>query len=280
MLAEAQPQNHPRLREKLDAMLKKCEKEGCFPDDLDLTVAPVQRHNDFMIQWIYVIDLDRNTFHINGQPFFRLDNLPDPETFEDVISEDSYNVKACSVECPAEFRYNWKVPPPAVDESVLARYHDLSSGDTAVSIGTMLSLHDHLTDKESVRVGLIEVLIGQCITTQPLSIAFKEFESFTDHREIEPYYWSIACSVANLPFNIYALRNEPDPSDRLSQTELVWVRRDTCVHITTHLDDEKNLQGSVVRLVDEVMKCPNKDAVVFGVAFSIYHCVIVRIDRL
>ncbi|EGO02813.1 hypothetical protein SERLA73DRAFT_158575 [Serpula lacrymans var. lacrymans S7.3] len=282
MLAEAEPRNLQQLQEQLDAALNKCEDEQCFPDgpNSDFSVTRVPPHDDFTIDWIYIIDLDRNTFHVNGQPFFLLDNLPDPYTFVAVISEDSYKAQACSVECPAKFQYNWKVPPPAVDESVLARYHDLSSGDTAVSMGTMLSLHDHLTDNESVRVGLIEVLIGQCITNQALSVAFKEFESFADHREIEPYYWSIACLVANLPFNTYALGREPDPSDRLSVTELVWVRRDTCVHITTHLDDEKNLQGSVVRLVDEVMKCPNKDAVVFGVAFSIYHCVIVRINRL
>jgi hypothetical protein len=62
-----------------------------------------------------------------------------------------------------------------------------------------------------------------------------------------------------------------------SQTQ--WRRRNLCVHLATHLDDQRNMQAAVGGIVADAMKCPdNPGGIIYGVAFSIFHCVVVRIN--
>jgi len=59
----------------------------------------------------------------------------------------------------------------------------------------------------------------------------------------------------------------------------IWLLPRVCLRIVTHLDDERNLQAVVIGLFDDVMN--HRDDVrgaVYGIGFSFYHCVIVRID--
>ena len=60
---------------------------------------------------------------------------------------------------------------------------------------------------------------------------------------------------------------------------LIWLIPHVCLRIVTHLNDESNLQAVVVDLFDDVMDHPdNVRGAVYGIGFSFYHCVIVRID--
>jgi hypothetical protein len=44
-------------------------------------VSDKQPENDIFIEWIYEIDLDNLVFHVDSQPFFRLDNMPPDDVF-------------------------------------------------------------------------------------------------------------------------------------------------------------------------------------------------------
>jgi len=61
--------------------------------------------------------------------------------------------------------------------------------------------------------------------------------------------------------------------------DFVWIRKDVCLRITTHLDDEDNLRASIGDLVHHINTTPDKVGTVYGVACSIFHCTIVRVDK-
>jgi hypothetical protein len=61
--------------------------------------------------------------------------------------------------------------------------------------------------------------------------------------------------------------------------DFIWIREDVCLRITTHLDDEDNLQASIGDLVHHINTTPDKVGTVYGVACSIFHCAVVRLDK-
>ncbi|KAI0274486.1 hypothetical protein BGY98DRAFT_993519, partial [Russula aff. rugulosa BPL654] len=61
--------------------------------------------------------------------------------------------------------------------------------------------------------------------------------------------------------------------------DFIWIREDVCLRITTHLDDEDNLRASIGDLVHHINTTPGKVGTIYGVACSIFHCAIVRMDK-
>jgi hypothetical protein len=61
----------------------------------------------------------------------------------------------------------------------------------------------------------------------------------------------------------------------------VWLTDNLCLRMATHLDDEATLQGSMGELISHITtSAESKEykGVVYGVLFSIFHCVIASID--
>jgi hypothetical protein len=50
------------------------------------------------------------------------------------------------------------------------------------------------------------------------------------------------------------------------------------LHITTHLDDERNRKKDLLRLVDEIVRARDHPEIKYGILFSFFHCVIVSVD--
>jgi hypothetical protein len=61
--------------------------------------------------------------------------------------------------------------------------------------------------------------------------------------------------------------------------DFVWIRKDVCLHITTHLDDEDNLRASIGNLVHHINTTHDNVGTSYGIACSIFHCAIVRVDK-
>ena len=59
----------------------------------------------------------------------------------------------------------------------------------------------------------------------------------------------------------------------------VWIREDVCLRITTHLDDEGVLKASIGDSVHQIDTTLDKVGTVYGIACSIFHCAIVRVDK-
>ncbi|KAG2057133.1 hypothetical protein BDR06DRAFT_220014 [Suillus hirtellus] len=237
--------------------------------------------NDIFIEWIYEIDLDRNIFHINGTPFFSLERLPDEGDFIQYISKDHYGNLACASRCPPEHRYK-RPAPPTVNNSDLATYQSSMCTGSHVALSDLLAINDSLSPDEHIRVLLLEVMIGQCMVNQSIGIGkdIYNIELVSDHNQFTDDQWSIACFMASITF-VPQIFNEIENAShpRLERKEFTWVREDIVVCIATHLDDERCLQASVSRLINAIMEQKDNPGEYFGVAFSVYHCAVVKVVK-
>ncbi|KAG2030746.1 hypothetical protein BDR03DRAFT_877571 [Suillus americanus] len=261
-------------------------------DDFDL--EPPSRERPGTYYWNYEIDLDRNIFHVCGMPFFSLECLPDDNAFiqyitddhmsedeaaEDHISEDHYGHTACALRCPPEHKYK-KPPPPVVDNSDLVTYQSFMCTGSQVALSDLLAKSDILSQHEHVRVTLLEVMIGQCMVSSTIGKEIYEIELLKDHNQFTDDQWSIACFMASVAFvpqtfdHIWCVCH-PEPERK----EFTWVREDTVVCIATHLYDERCLQASVSRLINVIMEQRDNPGHYFGIAFSIFHCAIVKVVK-
>ncbi|KAG1889393.1 hypothetical protein F4604DRAFT_1950313 [Suillus subluteus] len=212
-------------------------------------------------QWIYEIDLDRNIFHIDGMPFFSLECLPDDEAFIQYISEDHYGNLACASQCLPEHKYK-RPTPPTVDNSDLTTYQSFMCTGSHVALSDLLAINDFLSPGEHIRVSFLEVML------------------ISDHNQLTDDQWSIAyfmASIAFVPLIFDDILRVHRPE--LKRKEFTWVREDTVVCIATHLDDERCLQASVSRLINEIMEQKDNSGGYFGIAFSVYHCALVKVVK-
>ncbi|KAG1780074.1 hypothetical protein EV702DRAFT_1084599 [Suillus placidus] len=262
-------------------------------DDFD--VDPPSRRRPQSCIWVYEVDLDRNIFHMDGMPFFSLDCLPNDDAFiqyitdgdtseedfacEDHISEDHYGHTACALRCPPEHKYK-KPTPPMVDNSDLVTYQSKMCTGSQVALSDLLAVSDILSQDEHVRVTLLEVMIGQCMVNSAIGKEIYQIELLNDHNEVTDDQWSIACFMASVTFvpqmfdDIWRVCHRS-----LKRKEFTWVREDTVVCITTHLYDERCLQASVSRLINAIIEQKDNHGHYFGIAFSVFHCAIVKVVK-
>jgi len=64
-----------------------------------------------------------------------------------------------------------------------------------------------------------------------------------------------------------------------SSRDFIWIRKDVCLLITTHLDDTDNLRASIGDLVHHFNTKQDIVDTAYGIACSIFHCAIVRVDK-
>ncbi|KAH7906174.1 hypothetical protein BJ138DRAFT_665153, partial [Hygrophoropsis aurantiaca] len=129
---------------------------------------------------------------------------------------------------------------------------------------------------------MVEVVIAEYITHGDISARVREFEAFADRDHITHATWQMAASMANFPFMLQIFPQEYDDRS-IERTDFTWVRRDVVVHVTTHLDDATALQAAILRTVEVCVededRAEKRPSVLFGVAFSVNHCAIVRVSR-
>ncbi|KAG1813583.1 uncharacterized protein BJ212DRAFT_1300978 [Suillus subaureus] len=65
----------------------------------------------------------------------------------------------------------------------------------------------------------------------------------------------------------------------LKRQEFTWVHEDIVVCIATHLYDERCLQASVSRLINAIMEQKDNPGHCFGITFSVFHCIIVKVIK-
>ncbi|KAG2045184.1 hypothetical protein BDR03DRAFT_938123 [Suillus americanus] len=123
-------------------------------------------------------------------------------------------------------------------------------------------------------------MIGQCMIFPVIGKEIHNIELVSDHNQLTDDQWSIACfmaSIAFIPLIFDDIRHtyHPEPSRK----EFTWVREDTVVCIASHLDDERCLQASVSRLINAIMEQKDNLGDYFGIAFSVYHCALVKVVK-
>ncbi|KAI0274485.1 hypothetical protein BGY98DRAFT_1115833 [Russula aff. rugulosa BPL654] len=116
-------------------------------------------NDDYYIEWFYEIDLDNLVFHVNNQPLFRLDNMPPDDIFLESISYDHFGHRALYEHTPAQYRYDWRAPPPSPLPESLAAYNSCHIRSSTSSVHDLLDVPVALSSIERVRIALVQLLV-------------------------------------------------------------------------------------------------------------------------
>ncbi|OBZ78022.1 hypothetical protein A0H81_02308 [Grifola frondosa] len=238
-------------------------------------ISSEQPDNTDVIKWIYEIDLDNLVFHVDSYPMFRLDHMPPEDTFIDGIAFDNYGHRACAGDTPEEYRYNWTALPPVVHEDALDTYRRHAHKATSVPIHHLLAVPEDLSNKEAVRTRLLELFSGNLICKFGRHLRILETVAGYENMSQETFLVATTFIVAAM----YPLPLVTDLRIDMPNTDLWWPRRNVCVGIFTHLNHERNLQAAISKLVAQIIANPHKTGIVYAVAFSVFHIVIVRVDK-
>jgi hypothetical protein len=268
------PKEWVRLaREKLDAEYEELKSSNTSVNYL----TEEQPGNDLFIEWIYEIDLDNLVFHVDSRPLFRLDNMPPDDVFLKSISYDHFGHRALHELTPVEFRYDWHTAPPPPPPESLTAYNSCPNRSTTSSVHELLRTPMTLSSIERARTTLVEVLVTKCMAEHDIGHGVRVLESAPNRGHISQSMLELALSLVNFAVG------PPIPSlpcnPRGDILDFIWIRKDVCLRITTHLDDEGNLQASIGDLVHHINTTQDKVGIVYGIACSIFHCALVQLDK-
>jgi hypothetical protein len=261
------------MRQHLDETIE--ARDNCELDENEVTITREVSCTDLFIEWIYTIDLDRLVFHVDSRPLFRLGHLPNNNQFLNWIGFDHYDHRACTSSTPSEYRYCWNAPPPIVADATLELYKSQVI-DGAAALSDLLSVPERMSDNEIVRVQVLQVIIGNLMRNHHVGLLVRELAQVSDHSHFSVRERSLAWYLFDIAIDPQIFSDEPMAQ---CESQAQWRRQNLCVHLATHLDDQRNMQAAVTGLVADVMKRPdNPRGIIYGVAFSIFHCVVVRIN--
>ena len=242
-------------------------------------VTDFQPLNTVFIEWVYEIDFDNLIFHVNSQPMFRLDNMPPDDIFLKSISYDHFGHTALREDTPVQFRYDrdWRAPPPPPSSESLAAYNSCHNRSSTSSMHGLLSVQAALSSIERVRTAFVELLVTRCM-------AESDFGRFLCFLEREPDRDHISKTIHRLAFSLVNFAVGPPipslPCVPYPPHDFIWIRKDMCLRITTHLDDEDNLRASIGDLVHHINTTQDGEmSTVYGIVCSIFHCAVVRVDK-
>ncbi|KAJ6593194.1 hypothetical protein B0H19DRAFT_975817 [Mycena capillaripes] len=246
----------------------------------DYFITKNQPTNDIFIEWIYEIDLDHEVFLVDSNPLFALNNMPpSPDLFLKWIGVDSYGHRSYHRSTPEQHIYNWKSPPPKVDDSIIddyvARHPTPESG---LSISELLGTTGGVSGCEAARIALYEVIIGEILKGWRIGHSIRILETAADRADISDNLLSVGLNIVRLTGGPMIFGSKAKEASSPERLEFSWLAPDICLRITTHLDDERNMKRGILELADELIVNRRPRSVAYGVLFSFFHCVIVRVD--
>ena len=232
-------------------------------------------------EWMYQIDFDNLVFHINQIPMFRLENRPKKDVFLESIpyshfSYDHFGHRALHEHTPVELRFNLRAPPPSPPPESSAAYKSCPNRSSTSSIHELLGTPMALSSIERARKALVGVLITRFMIERTTGYYLRILEQVADRSSLPNSMLNLALSLVNFAVGI------PNPSLPYNPSgitwDFIWIRKDVCLRITTHLDDEENLQASIGELIHHINET-STEGTFYGIACSIFHCAIVRLDK-
>ncbi|TFK34231.1 hypothetical protein BDQ12DRAFT_613887, partial [Crucibulum laeve] len=218
-------------------------------------------------------------------PLFRLDHLPPQKIFLKPISVDHYGNRGCADSTPEEYRYNWAASPPIVNPKLNELYHSLYIPARAgLPVHVVCGLPEDPSRRETVRIRLYEVLVGLCLRKSNTASSLHRLENASMRFEIPEMLVTLAVGLVALVLHPIIIRSSrPVRLERLqtlvtSIKEYTWIHPDVCIFVTTHLNDASNRQAAITGIITEMRRRPYVTKVTYGICFSFFHCIIVRIN--
>ena len=280
------------------------EKKRTFKD---LPVTPeserynsVQDYPDWMVRnyqpfrrgeqgTLYVINLDEKILYVDEEPMFCLDELPSRETFKDCLILDHYGFRAPAARVPWRsnaLRYLTQ-PPPSVPDSVVSSFLRLREGTNSIPIHDLISRVKVTSFCESVCANMLALFVGWLMRQDLYRPTFRNSHFVAESKAFTPearWFMYLFVRLATCPVYYHCTAWRKDgamPSERFFQEDgplSWWPREHICVRMSTHLEDERNCQFAITQLASEIME-HGSSQIVYGIAFSLVHCVFIRVDR-
>ena len=212
--------------------------------------------------------------------------MPSEEVFLSSIGADSYRHRAYSLETPEEHRYRWKSSPPPVSQLTIAMYDTISgSEDRVVPIHQLLGIKEALSTPENMRVHVYQVIIGCMMAYYGHGYSLRALETVPNAEEIptdlvELGRFLVALAIRPMAYTqrstFFTLRYRIEHGS----DGVVWPLPRTCLLITTHLDDDHNFKAAIMKLMDAAKdRTKFTQGTIHGIAFSFYHCAVVRVHN-
>src|SRR5216684_4148426 len=264
-----------QTREMLDARYEELKSL----DDSTEHMSDKPPENDLSMEWIYEIDLDNLVFHVDSQPLFRLDNMPPDDVFIRAISYDHFGHRALYEHTPAQFRYDWHAPPPPPPPESLVAYNSYQSRSptSSIPVHDLLNIPAAKSAIEMARTAFVELMVTRCMGEGRVGHYVRILENVSDRDHIPQCMLELTLSLVNFAVGppIPTLPHNPHNDT----WDFIWIRKDVCLRITTHPDDEDNLKASIGDLVHHINTAQEEVGTIYDVLCSIFHCSIVRVDK-
>ncbi|KAF9492289.1 hypothetical protein BDN71DRAFT_1591701 [Pleurotus eryngii] len=246
---------------------------------------------DGVVEHIYEIDYDSETFCYGGFPMFRLDCMPPGNVFVSYFDTDSFKHPIPSTIVPKEHLYRTSEPlPPKQDDIDVYKLYREPTGNY-VALKETLARYGSLSDAQDVRVRLFEIIVRAFMSDKMLHSymccsMLPSSDNDGTHAHVPKFLEEATLKlllVAFLPMRfdglssaIYA-KAERDSEPNSPDTGYLWIHHTLCAKAAIHLQDEPTFRGSVGGLVRHIRHA-GKQGVVYGVLCSLWQVVIVRVD--
>ncbi|KAF7793543.1 hypothetical protein EIP86_004657 [Pleurotus ostreatoroseus] len=248
--------------------------------------------------YVYEIDLDNMLFIYQRYPVYHLDHMPPEEVFlrscnildgewDSGLIDDFYE------DTPEEYRFSLSrlsQLAPEVEDLEIATYEESSIEFIMDPPSILLSSPPDLTSAEDVSLRLLASVL-YFYRDEQRAVMYHELALINDRRIISERGWemcSFFAAMSLFPLHILgpAVRKFFDTTSipwpkffSRSREDFWFVRKHICITFGAHLHDERNAKYHISRLIDKVVSTRNTPDVTYGVVFSLFHCVVVRIDK-
>ncbi|KAF7794583.1 hypothetical protein EIP86_005718 [Pleurotus ostreatoroseus] len=240
---------------------------------------------------VFEIDLGHGVLLYQHHPVYHLDRTLPTDPIDILLNlttdEGLFQFTEFFQTTPAGYTFDLSyLKVPQVRDESLALYQGSLSDFKAVTVARdILSAPEHLSTCEATCLHFAAIhaaIYGRycrSILLKDVALVDNTEDIGWNGREIA----YLLAAVALLPLHILG-----PPSDEIgtpwykmfseAKNEFWYLRQHICLTLATHLLDERNAQYHISRTVQSIMTCGTKK-IVYGVIFSVFHCIVIRVDR-
>lgn len=243
----------------------------------------------------YTVDLDHMLFHYHQHPVYHLDNMP-PLKYLSQSFKESRDISQCGFfDCgsfqnktPRKYRFNITHLGAPVIENKQFKLYDRHFSGTFAEPQDVLSLREGFKMSRAQVVSLLLLgIYADNYMQHRMYMLFEDIAFASDHKHIGWNGREIACflaAAALIPLHILgpscSLRRCGWPKIfEGAKNEFWYMRRHICFSLATHLYDDRNVRYHISRVIESILSTPDTSEIVFGVVFSLFHCVVIRVDK-